>query len=213
MLLITVATENEISPLVPFLKSRNRVKTLICGMGPVATAASLSNYLSLHGAEVSGVLNIGVAGAYVGSGVGMLDICMAQQEFLGDFGICTQDGIEDFAPDLPALGPPLLFNNDLTEKYNSILTKKNIPFHLTNFVTVNCCTGTMKRAMFLRDKFNAGCENMEGAAVATVCRNFNTPCAEIRCISNMVEDRDPASWKLEEAIDKICWIVRILLQD
>ena len=81
-----------------------------------------------------------------------------------------------------------------------------------NFVTVNCCTGTKKRGEFLRRKYGAGCENMEGAAVAMVCQNFNIPCVELRCISNMVDDRDTTKWRLSEAVDKICRVVDTLLQ-
>lgn len=80
MLLIAVATEIEIKPLEQFLAaSANLVEFLVTGMGPVTTAVSLSNYLTLHGSGIDGILNIGVAGAYRDSGVVMLDICLAQQ--------------------------------------------------------------------------------------------------------------------------------------
>ena len=212
MLLVAVATENEITPLGQFLAAADQVEALVTGMGPVATAASLTNYLALHGAGIDGVLNIGVAGAYIDSGLAMLDICLAQQEFLGDFGICMQEGIEDFDPGLEKPGTPLVFINNLVDRFETILHDQNIAFKPVNFVTVNCCTGTTERGRFLRDKFAAGCENMEGAAVAMVCRNFNIPCVELRCVSNMVEDRDPANWKLAEAIEKICLVAEVVLQ-
>jgi futalosine hydrolase len=44
---------------------------------------------------------------------------------------------------------------------------------------------------------------MEGAAVARVCKEFSLPCLEIRCISNMVEDRDQAKWQLQEACTQV----------
>jgi len=43
------------------------------------------------------------------------------------------------------------------------------------------------------------CENMEGAAVARVCREFGLPCLELRCVSNLVEDRDRSRWRLRDA--------------
>jgi len=214
MLLIAVATEIEIKPLEQFLAaSANLVEFLVTGMGPVTTAASLSNYLTLHGSGIDGILNIGVAGAYRDSGVVMLDICLAQQEFLGDFGICMQDGIRDFAPGLVKAAPPLLFNNELVARFAGILNGHDIAFKTVNFVTVNCSSGTTERGEFLRKKFAAGCENMEGAAVAMVCTNFNIPCVELRCVSNMVQGRDGANWQLDEAIEKICSVAEILLQD
>jgi futalosine hydrolase len=210
MILIAAATENEIKSLRLPAVSR-QAEIFITGMGPVATAASLSRHLTLRGTKIDAVLNIGVAGAYYDSGVTMLDICLAQQESLGDFGICMQDRIIDFQPEL---GTTVFFTfkNELIPRFKNILTNQNIVFKNVNFVTVNCCTGTKKRGEFLRRKYGAGCENMEGAAVAMVCQNFNIPCVELRCISNMVDDRDTTKWRFSEAVDKICRVVDTLLQ-
>ena len=46
-----------------------------------------------------------------------------------------------------------------------------------------------------------------------VCKTYDIPCVELRCISNMVEDRNTADWKLEEAIAKICMAVEVLLNE
>ncbi len=213
MLVVAVATENEIKPLEQSLKAHDRVNVLVTGMGPVATAASLSSYLTLHGFRIEGVMNIGVAGAYIDSGLELLDVCLARQESMGDFGICTQDGIEDFDPGLSRDTWPLLFDNDMVSEFERIFTSRNIAFKKVNFVTVNCCTGTAERGKFLRDKFAAGCENMEGAAVAMVCKNFNIPSIELRCVSNMVENRNPANWKIDAAMEKICMAAGIVLHE
>ena len=213
MLLIAVATENEILPLKKFLADADQVELLVTGMGPVITAASLSSYLALYGSNIAAVLPLGVAGAYVDSGLGMLDICRAQQEFLGDFGICVQDGIQDFDHGFLKPGSPLLFDTDFASRIESVLIDHDIDFKSVNFVTVNCCSGTKTRGEYLREKFAAGCENMEGAAVAMVCQKYNVPCVELRCVSNMVEDRKKENWKLTEAIRKICQVVEIILQD
>lgn len=213
MLLLTVATENEIKHLEQFLAGVDGVQVLVTGMGPVATAASLSNYLTLHGFRIDAVFNIGVAGAYIDSGLAILDICLAQEEFLGDFGICMQHEILDFDPALCKPDTPLVFNNDLLPRFARILTDHKIAFRSVNFVTVNCCSGTKERGKLLREKFAAGCENMEGAAVAMVCRNFNIPCVELRCVSNMVEDRDTGNWQLAAAIAKICKVAEVLLHE
>ena len=53
---------------------------------------------------------------------------------------------------------------------------------------------------------------MEGAAVAMVCQSLDIPCAELRCISNMVDDRDTSKWQLVEAIEKICGVVDTLIR-
>jgi futalosine hydrolase len=213
MLLVAVATENEIRPLKQFLSSAEHLEVLVTGMGPASTAANLSNYLALHGSSIDGVMNIGVGGAYVHSGLNLLDICLAQQEVFGDFGICMQDEILDFEPGLSQLSTPLLFNNELVSNSRNILHVNDMEFKVANFVTVNCCSGTKERGEYLRKKFAAGCENMEGAAVAMVCNTFNIPCIELRCISNMVEDRNTADWMLEDAIDEICMVAEVVLDE
>jgi futalosine hydrolase len=60
-------------------------------------------------------------------------------------------------------------------------------------------TGTLRRARELRRRFGALCENMEGAAAAQVCARYGVPLLEVRGISNMVSDREPASWRKREA--------------
>ena len=213
MLLVAVATENEIRPLKQFLSSEESLEVLVTGMGPAATAANLSNYLALHGSNIDGVINIGVGGAYFDSGLTLLDICLADKEFFGDFGICMQDEILDFEPGLSQLTAPFLFRNELVSCSKNILRVHDMEFKIVNFVTVNCCSGTKKRGEYLRGKFAAGCENMEGAAVAMVCDIFNIPCVELRCISNMVEDRNAANWMLEDAIDEICMVAEVVLKE
>ena len=213
MLLVTVATENEIRPLNHFFSSVEYAKVLVTGMGPVKTAASLCKHLTLNGSGVEGVVNIGVGGAYVDSGLNLLDICLARQEVFGDFGICMENEILDFESALSNLSTPLLFNNGLVAKSRNILNSHAVEYKVTNFVTVNSCSGTKKRGDYLQEKFAAGCENMEGAAVAMVCNTFNIPCVEFRCISNMVEDRNTANWMLEDAIDRICSVAELVLKE
>lgn len=211
MILLTVATENEIKPLQHFLAAADRVEVLVTGMGPVRAAASLGSCLGRRGGEVVAVVNIGVAGAYVDSGPDLLDICLAQQEFLGDFGICMPDKIQDFSPELTKGDMPMLFNKELISGCADRLQDHDVACKTVNFVTVNCASGSRRRGDLLRDKFAAGCENMEGAAVAMVCNAFNIPCVEMRCVSNMVLDRDVSSWKLNAAIEKICRAAEVVL--
>ena len=213
MLLVVVATENELKPLRQFVENAEHLDFLVLGMGPVAAATSLSIILAKNGSRFQGVINIGVGGAYVGSNVNLLDLCLAQQEVFGDFGVCMQDGIMDFEPSMTQLGNPLPLKNDLSGSVARALSVHGIGYSSVNFVTVNCCTGTQERGEYLRKKFSAGCENMEGAAVAMVCNTFDIPCVEIRCISNLVEDRMVEAWKLDEAIQKVCRAVELVLRE
>jgi len=175
---------------------------LVTGVGPVETAFTLTSRLARSPENVAGIIHFGIAGAYLRSdehGAGMLDICLAEEEILGDFGICHQDRIEPFvAPEL-GIKDRFLLDNRLLEQTTVFLRQENIPYKRGRFVTVNCVSGTRRRGDMLADQFRGLCENMEGAAVARVCAGFNLPCLELRCISNFVEDRNTGRWKLKEA--------------
>ena len=175
---------------------------LVSGVGPVETAFTLTSRLALGLDNLQGVIHFGIAGAYFRTdddGAGMLDICLAAEEVLGDLGICHQDRIESFsAPEL-GIQDRFSLNGKLLEQATLFLQQKKIPYRTGRFITVNCVSGTRKRGDMLADQFQGLCENMEGAAVARVCAGFNLPCLELRCISNFVEDRNTGRWKLKEA--------------
>lgn len=213
MLVVAVATEHEMKPLQPYFANMQGMELVVTGVGPVAAAVNLSSYLARQNSVIDGVLNIGVAGAYVACQLELLDICLARQEVLGDFGICMQDEILDFDPKRIQPSRRIALENTFLGKIEEILKSAAISYKVENFVTVNCCSGTKKRGAYLQEKFTAGCENMEGAAVAMVCEKFNIPCVEMRCVSNMVEDRNRESWKLDEAVEKICSVAGIVLQE
>ena len=54
---------------------------------------------------------------------------------------------------------------------------------------------------------------MEGAAVANLCRLYGVSCAEVRGISNIVEDRDPSRWNIRLAAEAACGVVLDFLED
>lgn len=213
MYLLVCATELEWQPLLPLIRSRRDVCSLVSGVGPVETAVNLTKYLAAANEPPAGVIHFGVTGAFVGSGVDLLDICVAEREILGDLGVCYGDRIEGF--DDPAIAPATFFDLDrlLLDACCRHLERAGTPYRRGNFVTVSCVSGTEERGRHLRDRHRALCENMEGAAVARVCGAFELACLEIRCVSNLVEDRDPRRWKLREAAQKCAAAVARLLED
>jgi futalosine hydrolase len=199
--LITAATELEMQAFLDAGGGKSSVHCLITGIGPVETTLSLTNILHKR-SEIDCVLNFGIAGAYLENYTSvhaeLLDLCLAEQEILGDLGIQLADKVERFGAELPVrdrfvLDPGLLLTA------GRILGDEGIPYKQGTFVTVNCASGTQHRGDQLGRQFRGLCENMEGAAVARVCEDFSLPCLEVRCISNMVEDRNRENWRLREA--------------
>ena len=76
-----------------------------------------------------------------------------------------------------------------------------VPCRRGKFVTVSSCSGTASRGEELWRRHRALCENMEGAAAAHVALLWGVDCLEVRGISNMVEDRNPASWEIDRAAE------------
>jgi futalosine hydrolase len=208
MILALAATEFEMTPLTRLLATAgvgaSMCRTLVSGVGMVETALRLARYLEHCDSQIDWILHFGVAGAYVTDApdpdghANLLDLCLAEEENLGDFGICYADRIESFEA---RLGGPVRFSLDqsLVSQASAILTRHGLAHRQGNFVTVSAVSATKKRGMMLAGRFNGLCENMEGAAVARVCSDFSLPVLELRAVSNLVEDRDVNRWQMAAA--------------
>ncbi|MBI4849833.1 MAG: futalosine hydrolase [Nitrospirae bacterium] len=176
------------------------------GIGKVNAAHSAT--CVIENFPVSQIINIGVGGAYPGSGLNTGDLAIASKEIFGDEGVITSGGWKDMTEiGIPVvhIGKKKYFNEfplnnafakkvfKLVTRHLSLVTKSGI------FVTVSSTTGTRKRAAELEKRFKAVCENMEGAAIAQVCAIYKIPFLEIRGISNMVAERDKRKWDLKLA--------------
>jgi futalosine hydrolase len=201
MILIVTATELEMMPVRRLLSCHGDLQFLVTGVGCLETAAVLGEFLrGSNCAAITMAINFGVAGAFLDTGVGLLDVCMAESEVLGDLGVCFGDDIKPLAE---FADPQEIFLDiGVLRRAESALKKAVLSCHIGKFATVNSVSGTAARGNRLRDRLGAICENMEGAAVARICRDFHLPCLELRCVSNLVEDRDKSNWRLDEAIAK-----------
>lgn len=215
MFLIVAATDMEMRAFTNACNIETPYEPLISGVGPMETAHRLTSRLAGGQAGLQGVIHFGIAGAYIypdGGGAGMLDICLAKEEILGDFGICHREQIESFiAPELEIQDRFSLDNRLLTLAVECFENHKQT-YTKGNFVTVNCASATRQRGDMLIRKFQGLCENMEGAAVARVCTAFNLPCLELRCISNFVEDRDGGNWELKKACRRAGEVAALLTE-
>ncbi len=202
MILAVAATEIEMQPFLAELAGASPCLSLVAGVGPVETAVRLTRFFAGMDHPVEAVVNFGVAGAYLQlagtSQPALLDICLAEQEVFGDFGISLPEGI---IPLDASIAGEIVYPLDgrLLEAARSVLGAHGLACQAGVFVTVNAATGTLRRGEMLRARWRGLCENMEGAALARVCREFGLPCLELRAVSNYVEDRNPANWRLQEA--------------
>lgn len=213
MILVTVATQIEAEPFLPLVKENSSVQLLITGVGPVETAFRLTRHLEKLDTQPEMIINTGVAGAYLGDGhrrkADLLDICLASREVFGDFGVQLE---HDYLAFDPAMAGEIEFDLDqpLNDRCTAVLSAAGCVPVTGVFVTVNSASGTRQRGNVMQQRWNGLCENMEGAAVARVCRYYAIPVVELRAVSNMVEDRDLSGWKIKEAVQKAASAVTIL---
>jgi futalosine hydrolase len=206
-------------------KGRIHNKPIIYGVSGIGkTNASRMTTTIIERFSPRIIINFGVGGAYPSSGLGIGDIAIAEEEIYGDEGILFEDGLKS----VELIGFPLLkkgrkkyFNEFPLDKR---LIKKAVDAARTtqlsspitvksgHFLTLSTCTGTLKRARELENKFHAICENMEGAAVTHVCTSYGIPVVEIRGISNAVEDRDRKKWDIKLAADNCQKVVMEFLR-
>jgi futalosine hydrolase len=179
------------------------VVLLNTGIGKVNAAHSVTGIIEHF--PVKHVINLGVGGAYPGSGLGIGDVAIASKEIYGDEGVVTSSGVESLKKigiPLVSIGKKKYFNEFPLNPPHPPFTKggnKDLNVKYGNFVTVSATTGTNKRAIELEKQFNAVCENMEGAAIAQVCAIYKIPMLEIRGISNIAGVRDKRKWDLKLA--------------
>lgn len=221
MILAVAATEFEMNPFLHLLAEDGEAPfcfTLIAGVGPVETALRLTRYLERCDSRIDKVLNFGVAGAYLsallskGDNAEILDLCLAEQESLGDFGICFADHIEAFDEKLSA-STVFPLDQSLLQQAGEILAHHQIVYRCGNFVTVSATSATRQRGAMLAARFQGLCENMEGAAAARVCAEFSLPLLEVRAVSNLVEDRNLTHWKMAEACSTVAGAAALLVRE
>lgn len=186
------------------------------GMGKANAAQGAAALLESR--EVSGIVGFGIGGAYSGSGLGIGDVALASAAIYGDEGVAAPDGwisTEGIGIPLVERGGRRWFNvfeadAGRVEAARKALEAAGIAVRVGPFVTVSACSGTAARGAELAARFGALVEGMEGAALAHVATLYGMPWVELRAISNAVEDRDLARWRLRDAAEAVQRAVRVV---
>lgn len=209
-LLLVAATEFEILPLLAYLKKNfknkdNRrffskqidIHIVITGVGPVATAFALGTVLAQQ--QFDWALNLGIAGAF-------------NREFeLGTVYQVTDDRFADVGVEEANGDFTDLFELELVEWNEApfINGKLYAPNTASSFLptasalTVSKVHGTTASVAQISKKYTADLESMEGAAFYYACLQHQLACLQVRAVSNYVEARNRAAWKIPLAIDRL----------
>ena len=200
-MLILAATPLEVARL-----RASAFSVAVTGIGAVNTAHALTQRLVTQPGP-SLVIQTGIAGAYVPAGLAVGSVVLATSETYGDLGVLTPEG---WRP-LNEIGIPLVAETRAhPARFNEFPLDAALVAEAARiggsqvartgpFLTLSQVTGVRALGDALYERFGALCESMEGAAAAHVCAIHGVPFLEVRGISNLVEDRDRAKWRLAEA--------------
>lgn len=164
----------------------------VCGVGILESSVNLSYLLSQK--KYKRVCVVGICGAYIDSGLNVLDVVRVDREVLGDMGVQNSDG--HFIPWQKITPEKGEYGCD-SPRFLS-LALASLPS--VSGATVNCCTGTSYLSKKRFELFGAEIETMEGASCVAVCKRFGIPVYEFRAVSNIASDRDPSQWRIEDAM-------------
>lgn len=187
-LLIVSATLMEIEPLIKsdeiekkneILYSDNKnIDILISGVGQQITSFRLTKHLCFNNYDFA--IMIGVCGSYGKYLVGeMVEI---EKDFFADFGIMKN---KEFIPIAKTdfFYDSLISNSELiSERYTEL------PYVIG--ITVNTTTDSDEFIIRYKKLYSFDVESMEGASFFYVCKNFKLKNTQIRCVSNIIGNRN-----------------------
>ncbi len=213
--LIVAATVAEVAPLLapmsltqtsPTLWQGHyrgfEVDLLITGVGMVATAAHLSRRLAQHSYDFA--LNLGVCGSFdpallPGTVVVVGSDCMPEL------------GAEDGEHFLSLQQLKLLGDDDYPHRRGRLFSASTVDNAALNRlprvsgITVNTAHGADASIARIVQRASPQVESMEGAAFMYCCLIVDGPgFVQVRAVSNMVERRNRAAWKIPEAVTALC---------
>ena len=192
------ATEPEIAPIAQALSaSRHSIEILKTGVGMVATAAWCSRALARSSYDLA--LDVGVCGSFdaalgPGAVVHVVSDCIAElgaedgERFLSIHELQLLDPNE-----FPFTGGRLVNGSPPASAALDRLPR-------VSAITVSTVHGGEATIAAAVERFTPQVESMEGAAFMYACLIHGVPFAQVRAVSNVVERRNRAAWKIEEAI-------------
>lgn len=204
------ATPFELQPLVEQFKftqqntnlwqtaqNGKRLDLLVTGIGMTNTAYYLGRYFAQNRPHLA--IHAGIAGSFDRE-IALAEVVEVVEDSFAELGAEDHDTFLD----LQQLGFPSLSlagNN----YYNTFLNPHSSSFDLKKVtaLTVNQASGNMQTILRLQKRWGKQVESMESAAFFQSCTAAQIPFWAFRSISNYVEPRKRAAWRVKEAIQSL----------
>lgn len=206
--IVQMTVEQQIIPsrLTRYSFLNHSIDVLITGVGILPTAFWLGKTLSNGNYDLA--INCGVAGSFSNS-LALGEVVNITEDYL------IEAGAEDENNFISLEGLDLLDAKDFPNTASGIKSTYDFEnpaltsIKKVNGITVNKVHGnttSIHRDMALYHSVHGKpvvTESMEGAAFMFACINEKIPCVQLRAISNYVEKRNTANWKMDLAITNI----------
>jgi len=163
---------------------------LISGVGMTATSFALGQTLN---SSYSQLLNLGIAGAFDRQ-IPLGSLVYIQKETFSELG--AEDKETFITIDELGFGSSTIECLPVNNPGLTDLIKGS-------GITVNTVHGHSPSIDKITVRLNPTVESMEGAAVFYAAQQTQTPCIQVRSISNYVEERNKAAWKIGLAIKNL----------
>ena len=213
-LLIVAATAAEIDPLLAGVRQDSggdarlrcgtrgdhAIDVLTTGVGMVATAAWCSRALAMRRYDMA--LNVGVCGSFdpaieIRAVVHVISEQLPEMGAEAEQAFLTPQELGLVAGSEFPFRDGRLMNADPPDN----VALRRLP--CVHGITVNTVHGNAQSIAAMRQRCRPQVESMEGAAFMYACLIHHVPFAEVRAVSNVVETRNRAAWKLTEAIGNL----------
>jgi len=184
------------------------------GVGKANAAAAVASVAAGWPGRVAGVLQLGIGGAYPGSGLALGDVTLAHSEFDLDLGV----GARPDWSGLESLGFPAFVEHH--QELNRLGLESELLQLLRDacalasqaFATSDSVTHSPALAAAIAEAHQVAVESMEGVAAAQAAAAFALPFIELRAISNLVDDRDKRRWRVAEAVAAVTPAARVAVK-
>jgi futalosine hydrolase len=191
--LVVAATEAEIAPIAAGPNAGRGIDFLVTGIGMVGTAARVARALALDGYDAA--LNVGLCGTF-DPALAPATVVHVVSDRIAELG--AEDGDAFLSIDDMKLAGDQIFTSRRPPASRALAALPRV-----TGITVNTVHGNTASIASVVARFHPDVESMEGAGFMCACSVVNVPHAQVRAVSNVVERRNRAAWKIAEAIDAL----------
>ena len=220
--LVVTATSAEVAPLKELLgegeriglrltrhrKGDHLIDILVTGVGMVATSYWIARTLKSYSYQVA--VNAGICGSFSTS-LQIGEVVHVVSDSFPELGAESADNFITLS-DLKMLDPnEFPFVDGILKNTGPLYNEALAGLKAVKGVTVNTVHGNLESIRKLEERVQADVESMEGASFFFVSFLENTPCIQLRAVSNYVGPRDKSKWNIPLAIRNLNIVLANLL--